>query len=143
MSAAPHPFARAPAIAVAAVGAAELATLLALCREHALRGGALPHEDAALALREALLDPPRRAWAWLARLDAAAVGYACATPGLALPRGGYCFRVDALYARPGPHAPAIEAALRGQVRAMAARLGCTALRWHDAAYEEPPRREAG
>lgn len=124
-----------PAVAVHAVGRDDADTLLRLFDEQSdqapaeLPTGRHPRRAGLLEFHEALFDPPVRAWAWLARMDDEAVGFAFATVGFSLADRGYCLQLDALHVRePGPSS-AVEAALFAQVAAQAQRLGCVQLQW--------------
>jgi len=112
----------------------DASTLLRLARE------ADGHDAPATGLlefHEALFEAPVRAWAWLAFVGDEAVGHAVATVGFSLLARGYCFQLDTLHARHA-WAAAAEAALFDEVRAMARRLGCVQLQWHDVGDEARP-----
>jgi len=115
-------------VTVRAVRSEDASTLLRLARE-------LDGQDAAsgglLEFHEALFDAPVRAWAWLAFVGGEAVGHAVATVGFSLRARGYCLQLDTLHARDEWATPA-GAALFDEVRAMARRLGCVQLQWHEA-----------
>lgn len=106
----------------------DASTLLRLSRERDARGGAWTD---LLEFHEALFEAPVRAWAWLACVGDEPVGHALATVGFSLRARGYCLQLDTLHAR-DEWGAAAEAALFDEVRAMARRLGCVQLHWHDA-----------
>lgn len=80
-----------------------------------------------IELREALFESPARAWAWLARFEGRAVGYACASAGFSVPERAYYLRLEDLYARdPGHDA---ELALVRKLSTVAGEMGCANLQW--------------
>jgi len=83
-----------------------------------------------LEFHEALFEAPVRAWAWLAFVGDEPVGHAVATVGFSLRARGYCLQLDTLHAH-DEWTTSAEAALFDEVRAMARRLGCVQLQWHD------------
>lgn len=134
-----------PAIAVSAVARADADVLLQLSREHAAQAAAErraygPAREDTLEFLEALFEPPLRAWAWLARVDGQAVGYAGATAGFSLLERGYSFHLDTLYVRPDHAGLDLDLALFGQAQAMATRLGCLNLQWQAPVWTAAARR---
>ncbi len=131
-------------VTVHAVGHDDADTLLRLCDEHARQavpqlGPASPRADL-LEFHEALFEAPLRAWAWLARVNDEAVGYAFATVGFSLAGRGYSLQLDTLHVcEPWP-SHAVEAALFAQVAQQAQRLGCVQLQWTSAAANPTSRR---
>lgn len=149
MNAVPHAFlaldASHPAINVSAVTRADADPLLHLSREHAAqarleRSAYGPAREDDLEFLEALFEPPLRAWAWLARVDGQAVGYAGATVGFSLLERGYSFHLDTLYVRPEHAGLDLDLALFGQAQAMASRLGCLNLQWQAPVWTAAARR---
>ncbi|HEY0505151.1 MAG TPA: hypothetical protein VGD42_16840 [Lysobacter sp.] len=132
------------AVTVAAVGRDDADVLLRLCDEHAgqtvLEHGQPAPRDGLLEFHEALFDTPLRAWAWLARVDEAPVGYAFATVGFSLAGRGYSLQLDALYVREPWPPHAVETALFAQVAALAQRLGCVQLQWTAPSWNASARR---
>ncbi|NZA24801.1 hypothetical protein H0E84_00225 [Luteimonas sp. SJ-92] len=124
---------------VRAAGRDDFTALLALC-DAQLRDGAGAGTDRGgfgaaradpLELYEALFDPPRRAWAWLAWADGEAVGYAGATAGCSLLHRRNYLRLESLFVRPRTHAPAaVERRLFLHVLRTADALGCANLQWN-------------
>lgn len=108
------------------VGADSLPRVWSLCREAAERD--LPAQ-VPLPLREALLDAPYRAWAWLARSAERDVGVLVASVGLDLPGGEYCLRVDGLYVKPAWRGCGIGEGLRAHARRVADDMGCARVHW--------------
>ncbi len=116
----------APAWSLERVDADALARLWVLCQE----ASATPLPGSApLPLREALLDAPYRAWAWIARSGGRDVGALVASVGLDLPEGEYCLRVEGLYVKPAWRGGGIGEGLRLQARRIADDMGCTRLHW--------------
>lgn len=107
--------------------------LWSLCREAAGGTGMRVPPELPLPLREALFETPCRSWAWLAEIGGETVGTVVASVGLALPQGGYCLTIDALYVRPGWRGRGIGSRLQAHALAMAAELGCRQLRLADGA----------
>lgn len=108
------------------VDADGLARLWALCREAS--DTPLP-AHAPLPLREALLDAPYRAWAWLARSGDRDVGVLVASVGLDLPGGEYGLRVDGLYVKPAWRGGGIGEGLRMHAQRVADDMGCARVHW--------------
>ena len=106
----------------------DASTLLRLAREATAEANTWTD---LLEFHEALFEAPVRAWAWLAFVGAQPVGHAVATVGFSLRARGYCLQLDTLHAR-DEWATVADAALFDEVRAMARRLGCVQLHWHDA-----------
>jgi len=102
-------------------------TLLRLARESDANHAAWTD---LLEFHEALFEAPVRAWAWLAFVGDEPVGHAVATVGFSLRARGYCLQLDTLHTH-DEWATSAEAALFDEVRAMALRLGCVQLHWHD------------
>jgi GNAT superfamily N-acetyltransferase len=111
------------------VFAGDARTLWSLCQEAAAASPLAP--EMPLPLREALFDTPCRSWAWQAEIGGEALGVIVASGGLALPLGGYCLTVDAVYVRPAWRGRGIGTRLHAHARAMAAEMGCQQLRLSD------------
>lgn len=88
----------------------------------------------ALELQEVLFDLPRRGWAWIARDQEQAVGYALATVGYAVLEGGYYLRLETLHVQHNWRHRGIEAQLLEVARRTSAELGCLSLQWSDGAH---------
>ena len=117
----------ASAVTVRAVRPEDAPTLLRLARERDANHAAWTD---LLEFHEALFEAPVRAWAWLACVGGESVGHAVATVGFSLRARGYCLQLDTLHSR-DEWAASAEPALFDEVRAMARRLGCVRLEWHD------------
>ncbi|UHQ23441.1 GNAT family N-acetyltransferase [Lysobacter sp. 5GHs7-4] len=122
----------------------DLPALLELCAEHAQHTAfeRLPYghaHDGLLELREALFEPPLRAWAWIAYVDGAAVGYASATVGFSLLERAYHLCLESLYVRAAWRERAVETLLFEQALDAAARFGCLNLQWQAPAWSEAAR----
>lgn len=116
------------------VGRADVRTLAALCDEHARccdpqRAAFGRARGEALELEEALFDLPTRAWAWIARVDGTAVGYAGASAGCSLLERANYFRIESLYVQAAAPVPEVERRLFLQVLRTARMLGCLNLQW--------------
>ena len=142
--------ARTPLAAVPAVPHArvvlpgDLPALLRLCAEHAEHTAfeRLPYghaHDGLLELREALFEPPLRAWAWIAYVDGEAVGYASATVGFSLLERAYHLCLEGLYVCAAWRGHGVEPLLFGQALAAAERFGCINLQWQAPAWSEAAR----
>ncbi len=135
----------APLVDIAAATRADADLLLQLCREHAAQATLErqpygPARGDTLEFLEALFEPPLRAWAWLARVDGEAVGYAGATVGFSLLERGYSFHLDTLYVRPDCAGLDLDLGLFAQAQAMAQRLGCLNLQWQAPVWTAAARR---
>lgn len=122
----------------------DLPALLRLCTEHAELTvfERLPYghaRDSLLELREALFEPPLRAWAWIAYVDGEAVAYASATVGFSLLERAYHLCLEGLYVRAAWREREIEALLFEQALDAAARFGCLNLQWQAPAWSEAAR----
>ncbi|MEH6414675.1 GNAT family N-acetyltransferase [Pseudomonas sp. CGJS7] len=138
--------ARAPlALSVRPVRPADAPTLIALCEEHAdsraleRRPYGPPRADA-MELMEVLFEPPFGAWAWLAEVDGAVVGYASATAGFSMLERAYCLQLDDPYVREPWRERGVETELLRQALEAAQRFGCLNLQcqsplWSEAARE--------
>lgn len=121
-------------VSVHRVGRADMRTLAALCEEHARRCDPErtafgPTRGETLELEEALFDLPTRAWAWIARVDGAAIGYAGASAGCSLLERANYFRIESLYVQAAAPVPEVERRLFQQVLRTARMLGCLNLQW--------------
>ena len=87
-----------------------------------------------------MFEAPLRAWAWLARVDGQAVGYAGATVGFSLLERGYSFHLDTLYVRPEFAELELDLALFEHAQATARRLGCLNLQWQAPVWSAAARR---
>lgn len=115
-----------PEWALERVDADALPRVWALCRE----ASELPlPAHAPLPLREALLDAPYRAWAWLARSDGRDVGVLVASVVLDLPSGEYGLRIDGLYVKPAWRGCGIGEGLRLHAQRVADDMGCARVHW--------------
>ncbi|MGO1073502.1 GNAT family N-acetyltransferase [Lysobacter sp. CA199] len=132
-------------LTVRPVQPADAQTLIALCEEHAdsraleRRPYGPPRADA-MELMEVLFEPPFGAWAWLAEVDGAVVGYASATAGFSMLERAYCLQLDDPYVRPAWRGHGVEAELFRQALYAAQRFGCLNLQcqsplWSEAARE--------
>ena len=102
-TAAVHPL-PAPGLVVRPVVRADAPILIALCEEHAgnralERRPYGPPRAQPLELLEVLFEPPFGAWAWIAEIDGAVVGYASATAGFSMLERAYCLHLDEPYLR--------------------------------------------
>ena len=75
------------------------------------------------------VEPPLRAWAWMAERGGEPVGYAFATVGFSMIERAYYFNLETLFVPASARPSGIAAGLFAEARRMAAELGCVDLRW--------------
>lgn len=150
-----HPLLPEATFQIRAVARADAALLMALCDAQRAecgedRAAFGPGNGAVLELMEALFEPPLRAWAWIARERAGAVGYAAATIGFSMLERAYYLRLESLYVDSAWRGRGVESELLQAARALAQQLGCVNLQWQDGAHLVPltvaeavPRRASG
>lgn len=126
-------------IAIRRVTRADAATLMALCDAHRAECGDARAVHGAprasvLELREALFEPPLRAWAWIAHRNGVAIGYAAATAGFSILERAYYLRLEAAYVDPAWRGRDVEAALWRTAQQAAGEFGCLSLQWQEGAH---------
>lgn len=142
-AAAPEPFALG-GLVIRPVARADAPVLIELCEEHS-QSRALerrvygPPRAQPLELLEVLFEPPYGAWAWLAEVDGAAVGYASATAGFSMLERAYCLQLDDPYLRAPWCGRGIEAELLRHALDAAHRFGCLNLQCQSPLWSEAAR----
>lgn len=134
----------APGLVVRPVVRADAPVLIALCEEHAEsrlleRRPYGPARTQPLELLEVLFEPPFGAWAWIAEIDGAVVGYASATASFSMLERAYCLQLDDPYLRASARDRGIETEWLRHALDAAQRFGCLNLQCHSPAWSEAAR----
>ncbi|MCL1635953.1 hypothetical protein M2650_15120 [Luteimonas sp. SX5] len=139
MNAEARALSRLPALTIRSVIHDDLPQLLRLCAEHAeqtaferLPYGRIRHDP--LELREALFEPPLRAWAWLLHAGDEAIGYAAATVGFSMLERGYYLQLEPWHVRAPWRTDGADLLLLQQAQYLALKLGCLNLQWQAPAW---------
>lgn len=115
--------------------AADVPLLLPLIAEHAAYERSVAScrpQDLVAALSAA----PPRLWAWVARVDEVAVGYATATIDFATWTAKPFVYLDCLFVRAGHRSGGVGAALLGAVKSFARYRGIAQLQWQTPEWNE-------
>lgn len=123
---------------------ADAPILIALSEEHAgsralERRPYGPPRAQPLELLEVLFEPPFGAWAWIAEIDGAVVGYASATAGFSMLERAYCLHLDEPYLRAAGRDRGVETELLRSALDAAQRFGCLNLQCQSPAWSEAAR----
>lgn len=142
-TAAIHPL-PAAGLVVRPVVRADAPILIALSEEHAgnralERRPYGPPRAQPLELMEVLFEPPFGAWAWIAEIDGAVVGYASATAGFSMLERAYCLHLDEPYLRAAGRDRGVETELLRHALDAAQRFGCLNLQCQSPAWSEAAR----